>query len=194
LLKKIIPQLDASYERKYLRLPSVQNRQISLADGVSAIHNCLSNENIEEAYHWIVRNQGSGGMMVSCTNMTMPSLNIGGFMGIFEQNMQTSLATVRWLHIENNDTIHIGLEIHQGHPTAVTFTPDGSTEIFQGLLLPEIEDIKQPATLIVDKGIYSANRVLRIKQEQEIYTISADTLIENTLNYEQFSFKIKSGS
>ena len=89
----------------------------------------------------------------------------------------------------NDASIQIGLQIHPGHPEPVSFTVDGETIIKYGLLLPEIPDIKQAATIIANKGIFSENRRLRMKQDDEIYTISVKELIDSTLSYEQFTFK-----
>ena len=100
---------------------------------------------------------------------------------------------IRWLRTDKNTT-HIGLELHSESPTAITFTADGGTEIYQGLLLAEVEDSKQGQTLIVNKGIFSDNRIFRIKEGEKTYSIIADTLLNHTLHFEQFSFKVKANS
>ncbi|NQZ52951.1 MAG: hypothetical protein HRT93_01725 [Piscirickettsiaceae bacterium] len=192
LLKKIIPQINTSYERKYHRLPSVKNRQINLANGVSAIQTCLNANKLTRTLEWSMINQGSNGMMASRDSEGCYQLNINELIGVFENNVQPKLATIRWLHTNNNDIVQIGLDIHLGHPIAISFTPEGETKSLKGLLLSADDDTKQPATLIVNKGIYSTNRVLHIVEGSEEYTISADKIINNAFNYEQFSFNITS--
>ena len=90
--------------------------------------------------------------------------------------------------------LQIGLQLHPGTPAAVYFTPDSKTDISKALLLPKLEDINQAETVIVEKGVYSHRRVLRINNDEKIYTIVAQELLDNTLNYEQFSFMLKVSS
>ena len=194
LLQKITPQIDASYQRKYPRMPSIKPRRVNIANGVASIYYCLNNNDFANSLEWNICNQSDGGIMASRKSDRYHQLNIGDFVGIFETDSPPLLTVIRWLHTDNDNTTRIGLELHSESPSAVTFTPDGETEIFQGLLLAEIDDIDQGRTLIVNKGVYSNNRVFRIKEGNETYTIIADNLINHTLHYEQFSFQIKASS
>lgn len=188
LLKKISPQFDTSYERQYQRIRSVKDRKIRLADGIKNIHEGLHDASTDQLFEWMMSNQSSGGMMASRDKTEIQPLNNGDFMGIFEDNLPVKLATIRWLHTESDGIIQIGLQVHPGHPTAVSFTVDGKTEIMLGLLLPEIDDIKQAPTLIVDKGTYSEKRIFRVKEGDQTYSVQVQDLIESTLDYEQFTF------
>ncbi len=189
LLQKVLPQFDTSYVRQYQRVKSKKDRNIRLAAGINAIHSGLENQESSELFDWVMDNQSANGMMASRRKEDIQALNHGDFMGVFEQGLPVKLATIRWLHMANDSTIHIGLQIHPGNPSPVTFIPDGKTDIMLGLLLPEVPDIKQPPTIITDKGAYSANRIFRLKDNDEVGSIRAQDLIDSTLNYEQFSFK-----
>ncbi|MFW5451463.1 MAG: hypothetical protein ACKE9I_07685 [Methylophagaceae bacterium] len=190
LLKKIIPQINTSYERKYHRLPSIKHRQINVANGVLIIHKGLNDSNLSETLEWTMINQGSGGMMASRDSEGCRQLNIGELMGVFEHKLPPKLGTIRWLHTNNNGILQVGLDVHADHPIAVSYTPEGDSKLQRGLLLPDENDPKQSMTLIVNKGIYSTNRVFHIIEGAEEYTVSADKLIDNAFNYEQFSFTI----
>lgn len=194
LLQQVVPQINTSYDRQFHRLPSSENHQINLANGIAAIHDCLSNDHLEFTNSWIVHNQSSAGMMVSRDVDDCHQLNIGDFIGVFVPHMPPSLAITRWLCTDHLGTTQIGLEIYPGLPVPVTAKPNDGTEIIQGLLLPEDRDIRQPGYIIVEKGGYSANRTLHITEGEKTYTISATSLFDNTFNYEQFRFKIKPGS
>lgn len=190
LLKMIIPQLNTSYERKYQRLPSVNDRQINIADGVNNIHSCLTSEHLDDAPEWVMSNQGSVGVMASKESEGSYNLHIGDFMGIFEPNLPVKLASIRWLNIDNDGFSHIGLELKPGHPIPVSCLSDDNNEEYNALLLPKDDDLKQPATLISEKGLFSPKRQLRVKGDGEPYSISIDALIDHTFNSEQFSFTI----
>ena len=189
LLKKIIPQLNTSYERKYQRLPSIHTRKINIANGIRDIHTCLKENHVNGAIEWSINNQGSGGIMASRNSDGCYDIHIGDFIGVFEQDLPVKLASIRWLNIDNNDSTHIGLELLPGHPTPVFCLADDNTE-YPALLLPEDDDIKQPATLIAEKGIFSPKRLLKLKGDEEPYSVSIDKLINHTYNFEQFSFTI----
>lgn len=193
LLKKITPQIDASYQRKFERMPSIEPRHVNIISGVVSIHHCLDNNDFSKSQEWTISNQSDGGIMARRNSDRYHQLNIGDFVGIFESDTTPLLTVIRWLHTDK-DTTHIGLELHSKSPAAVTFTPDGGTEIYQGLLLAEVEELKQGQTLIVNKGIFSDDRIFRIKDGDETYSIIAETLINHTLHFEQFSFKIKANS
>ena len=191
LLKKITPQIDASYQRKYERIPSIEPRLVNITSGVVSIHHCLDSNDFSKSQEWTIGNQSDGGIMASRNSDRYHQLNIGDFVGVFEADSAPLLTVIRWLHTDKNTT-HIGLELHSESPTAVTFTPDGGTEVYQGLLLAELENSKQGQTLIVNKGIFSDNRIFRIKDGEETYSITAETLLNHTLHFEQFSFKVSS--
>lgn len=190
LLKKIIPQINSTYERKYQRLPIVKHRPIHLTYGVNSTYSSLQNQDSQDSIEWHLMNEGTLGMMVSRDSDSERRLNIDELVGLFEPDKPAQLATIRWLHTDNNETSLLGLEIQKGEPTAVTFTVDGETQILYGILLPENNDLKRAKSMIVEKGVYSKNRILRIKQDDQAYIIKADDLMVNGFNYEQFSYKV----
>jgi len=187
LLKKIIPQLNTSYERKYQRLPSIHDRQIHIANGIKAIHHGLKENHVAEGIDWVINNQGSGGIMATANSDECYNLHIGDFMGIFETELPVKLASVRWLNIDNNGFTHIGLELHPGHPLPVFCLTEDNSE-YPALLLPENDELKLATTLIVNKGVYSPKRQLKVKGDGEPYSLTANTLINHTFNFEQFTF------
>jgi hypothetical protein len=129
-------------------------------------------------------------MMVRCDKKQVKTLTVGDFMGLFEHGLSPRLATIRWLQIDTDDTLMIGLQVYPGSPSAFHLTADGKTTVSAGLLLPKIDDTNQDETIIVEKGVYSPQRLLRVKDAEKSYAIVAQQLLGNTLNYEQFSFKI----
>lgn len=192
LLKKTIPHLNTTYERQYHRLPSVKHRKISLLNGIEPIHNHIKDKCSSDAQQWTVLNQGSGGMMLAAEGKDCFDLHIGDFIGIIEPELPAKLASIRWLQIDKNKGL-IGIEIHPGHPEAVFCSPEGD-DVYFALRLPEIDDIKQPATLIAEKGLFSPQRKLNVQDNDHHYTVITKNLIESTFNYDQFSFDVKSNT
>lgn len=189
LLKKVSPQFNASYQRQFERLAPITERPIRLANGFDAIHYCLISTDDTHTTEWTIGNQGSGGLMAKCSKSTMPALNVGDFMGVFEANLPARLATIRWLHIDKDDILQVGLVIHPGNPAAIYLLPKGKATEEKCLYLPAISEIGQAETMIVGKGGYSRNRTFHVKDAEKTYTIVAQKLLNYSLNYEQFNYK-----
>jgi hypothetical protein len=188
ILKKIIPQLNTSYERKYNRYPITDDREVYLASGTAEIHQNVKNNTATDTLKWKVHNHHVNGMMLSRECVGVKHLDIGDFIGILETNEPTQLAIIRWLHIDRNDFIYVGVEVFTGEPISIICTTEQSETII-ALMVPENKDAKLDSTIIGDKGLFSPGRRLRISGDDEPYIIGANELVENTYNYEQFTYK-----
>ncbi|WP_438970143.1 hypothetical protein [Methylophaga sp.] len=192
LLKKIIPQLNTTHERRFHRLNTGKHRTIDIAHGINAVYQSLTNR-LTHALPWQLANQSSGGLMAKRQTDGCYHLNIGDFIGIFEDEFQVKLATIKWLHIDIDGDTHIGLELIEGKPIPVVCTPDGEAEQHPSLIIPS--DVpKTESTMITEKGLYSPKRKIRVKDDDEPYIIVANGMIDSTLDYEQFNYTIKTGS
>lgn len=191
LLKKIVPQLNTTHERRYHRLTSGKHRTVKIAHGLRAIHQSMT-DSPTAALIWQMENQSSGGLMARHNTEGCYHLNIGDVVGIFEQELTVKLATVRWLHIELDGETTIGLELIEGKPVPVFCSAEAETERYPALLLPASKEGKASA-LITEKGLYSPGRRLSLVEEETLL-IETSTLLESTLDYEQFNFKAQRGS
>lgn len=192
LLKKIIPQLNTTHERRYHRLSSGKNRSVKITHGLKAIHQGLI-DSLSDAQVWQMENQSSGGLMARHSAESSYHLNIGDIVGIFEQELAVKIASVRWLHIEPEGQTTIGLELIEGKPVPVFCSPAADAEQYPALILPAGKDGKA-STLITEKGIHTSGRRLLLSEKDDAYYIEASTLTESTLDYEQFNFKRQRGS
>lgn len=192
LLKKIIPQLNTTHERRYHRLSSGKHRNIDIAHGINAIQQSLA-QALTHALPWQLANQSSGGLMAKRSTEGCYHLNIGDFIGVFEDEFQVKLATIKWLHIDIDGDTYIGMELIEGKPIPVFCTPDGEAEQHPALLLPA-SDPQSASTMITEKGLYSPKRKIRVKDDGEPYVVIASGMIDSTLDYEQFNYTIKPGS
>lgn len=192
LLKKIIPQLNTTHERRYHRLNSAKHRTAIIVQGISYVHQSLQAEK-PNGLNWHLANQGSGGIMAKRATRDCYHLNIGDFVGIFEPGVAVKLASVRWLFVDTQGDTVIGLELIEGKPVPVFCTPDGEAEQHPALIMPTTKP-KEPAAMITEKGLYSPRRRLRVKDHGEPYIAEASGIIDSTLDYELFNFTIKQGS
>jgi len=191
LLKKIIPQFNATFTRRFKRKPCDDSAKANIAIGLAAIHVCLINDSISQTSKWTIHNKGMGGMMISNASFDAYHLNIGDSVGIFEDKHEPSLAIIRWMETNKKGITHLGLEIQNKSPKAVSLTPKNKAEILIGLLLPSSSISKQETTILVEKGTYLPLQELNVSEGNLKYKVSVNTLINNTFNDEQFSFTVK---
>jgi len=191
LLKKVIPQFNATYTRRFKRKTCTDSSKTNIAIGLPAIHVCLIKDSLSQTSKWIIHNRGKGGMMISSDSFDAYHLNIGDSVGIFEDKSEPCLAIIRWMETSKKGLTHIGLEIQSRQPKAVSLSPQNKSAIFLGLLLPAASASKQETTILVEKGTYIPLQELIVNEGNLEYKISVDTLINNTFNDEQFSFTVK---
>lgn len=203
LFKQVIPFLNTSYQRKQVRLPVTGNEQVYLAFGLTAIHHCLSNidklTNTDYKNYkspWDILNKNSYGYLVNRQHVeNCHDLKIGDFIGLFEQATSTQKATariasIRWLRSDKYDNTKIGLETSDGEPIAVQFSLTTDDTSYPALLLPEVGQRHQAASLITVPGIYVPQKSLHIKTKKKRFSFNliVDQLLDSNSNFEQFTF------
>ena len=206
LFKQLIPFLNTSYQRKQIRLPVTGNEQVFIAFGLASIHHCLTNIDklTDEDYKnykspWDILNKNSYGYLINRQHVeNCHDLKIGDFVGIFEhhtsnQPFVAKLASIRWLRTDPNDFTKTGLETFDGEPIAVQFSPGDSEQTYPALLLPEMSQRNQAASLITAPGIYSPQQTLHIKTKRKRFnfTVMIDQLLDSNSNFERFTFTDK---
>jgi hypothetical protein len=189
LLKKIIPQLNTTHERRFHRLNTGKHRNVEIAHGISAVQQSLTQQ-LTHALPWQLMNQSSGGLMARRLTEGSYHLNIGDFIGVFEGDFEVKLAIIKWLHIDIDGETTIGMELIEGKPIPVVCTPDGEASQHPALLLPST-DPQSPSAMITEKGLYSPKRRIRVKDDEEPYVIIASGMIDSTLDYEQFNYTLE---
>jgi len=197
ILKHIIPQLRASYHREDQRLTTAktEHHKIWLAIGINAIYYCINDDAINNnTLEWSVINQSDSGMLIRSDSKNYPDIHIGDFLGVFESNLPAKLAIVRWLYTDSDHIISIGLEFQLGQAMAVTCLPYGENSSILSILLPGVNDSRQLDTLITEKGVFSPNRILQIKNNHKSFSVTIETLISSSFNYEQFSYNVDEDS
>ncbi len=193
LLKKITPQINSSYQRKYKRIAPAQKSTVHIAYRVKSIHQSINLGNKTDGLpEWEIRNQDKYGMMLSHDDEKGQRLTIGEVIGLFSESQQAQLATIRWIEKDNNDTTSIGIETYRVTPQTVTLVAESGNDLAYGLLIETERNNKRQSSIIVDKGLYSKNRVLRMKHLHKTYEIMTNQLLQTGLDYEHFNFVVKS--
>ncbi|MBE9532522.1 MAG: hypothetical protein IMF04_00220, partial [Proteobacteria bacterium] len=203
LLKKLIPYLNTSYERKQARVPVTGNKNAYLAIGLASVHQCLSDVDgvsddvltlLNQA--WGILNKNSAGYLVERHGVieTQP-MAIGNLLSIFEANTAgkkplMKLAFIRWLKTDHHGKTKLGLEIIEGEPIAVHYNLQDNEKSEPAILMPEISRINSPASLITKVGIFDQGRILQIKPKNKRFqfNVTVKSLVDKSDNFERFTF------
>jgi hypothetical protein len=190
LLKKIIPQFNASYTRSFERKPCHDNPKVQLLNGIPAIHTYLTNQTHPDSSFCTLRNQSKGGAMINSDILDSYYLEIGSIVGIINADNSHQLAVVRWITTNNHGASHIGLEFLP-EPTPVQMIVGSKTSSFVGLLLPIHSGDKSSNTIIVDNDTYLPLQTISVTENNNNYKIDIGSSLDTSYNCEQFSYKIK---
>lgn len=193
LLKKVTPQLNTTYERRYQRVLSQDSKSVKLVQGIKHIHDAVRQNQFDNSSDWHLKNHGNGGLMLCRDSNNRSGLYIGDVVAIFEDDQPMKLATVRWLNLDNNNVVTIGVQLILGEPIAVICTPENETNVYPSLLIPE-DDHNQRKILLTDKGLYTPKRAIRVSGDNEPYIASLVTLLDSSYYYEKFDFKVSPAS
>jgi len=204
LFKQLVPFLNTSYQRKQPRIPAMGNEEVYLAFGLEAIHHCLSNINklTETDYKnykspWKVLNKNNYGYLAERKHVEkFHDIKIGDFIGIFERQkspekvVSPSISSIRWLRTDDEVYTKTGLETVDGEPIAVHYALDDNEQSYPALLLPEIGENHQAASLITAPGVYAAQQTLHIKTKRKRFnfSITIEKLLDQNSHFERFTF------
>jgi len=201
LLKALIPYLNTSYERKQPRTEiTTGSKQAYIATGLTAVHQCLNkvrslpdNTIPDLSIPWDILNKNNSGYLLCRQNVIdHQQMTIGDFIGIFESNPKgkvlARIAFIRWMKTSHSGKTKIGLSLIEGEPVSVHYTLD-SDNFQPALLLPEINRIRQAASLITAPDVFSTDRILTVRPKKKLFQFSMAIaqLLNKGNDYEHFS-------
>jgi hypothetical protein len=189
LLKKITPQLNTTYERRYQRVDTNSLTTVQLVQGISNIHDSIREKHLNHATEWYLKNKSGAGLMLTRDAANRPGLYIGDIVALFEDEKPVQLLIVRWLQVDHNNMINIGVQLIMGKPLHVVCTPANESKMYPALLIPQDEHNAQKV-LLTDKGIFTPNRTVRISGDKEPYTATLKTLLDSSYYFEKFDYKV----
>lgn len=141
---------------------------------------------------WRIVDQGSGGYAVIREDKPKKAMRVGDLVGVSIDGEDTwNIGVTRWLMVSK--TIHkIGLQIiaNTAKPIALrACNGSKSDQEFKPAFLAGHNSNPNELSIIVEKGLYIADREMEINRDGKKEMISAGTLVESGLSYEVFSYK-----
>jgi hypothetical protein len=140
---------------------------------------------------WDVMNQSAGGLKLRGQPAEPTSISVGEIIAVQYRGMLgTSVGVIRWAHTFEDNTVEFGVQMLSPRAEAVTIE---SADVGRGtsqraLLLPEIANLHQPASLLTPPGNFQEQREFHVADSNRVVTVRATYLIEKTSCFELFQF------
>jgi len=187
LIRQVMPQLAANYQRQSTRDKLSDSGVIELYHGFENIINAL-NGSLTNSMQARVSNNSELGSLLLITDCR-DNIDVNELV-LLKQQDTVQLATICWFCNDWQNHAQAGLHILEGMPEIVTCQPNPGSTLYPGLQLKT-----QTPALIMQKGVFSPKRKLTI------FNVSGDSigvetkdLFSATLDYERFTYIVKTGS
>lgn len=118
---------------------------------------------------WQVRDESAGGLSLARRGDVGPLMRVGDVLGIHDPGLdQWRISVVRWLKSPDTRNVEMGIEMLAPNAQAFSVRPAGvaSAPYSQALLLPPAEALRQPATLLVARGLCQAGEDIELADQQ----------------------------
>lgn len=142
---------------------------------------------------WQIKDTAPRGLQLIRRGESHTYLRIGDVVGVQQVNDigHWSAGVVRWMKSPDVDKLEMGIELLSSNlmPAAVALARGAVREYRPGLILPAIETLHQPATLLVPRGVYATGNDLWLAQEAaDVRLVRLLQRFEHTSMFELFVF------
>jgi len=204
MLSHIVPHFRGIQLRRSGRQAVAQTVRITV--GVEAVHHHLRNESqrpLEEVREGgseetgagpdtpdlgtcTVDDEGPGGWRLRGPRRTLAGSRIGDVVGMARSPVQDgsaplALAMIQWMRGQGEDDLLLGLKTIDAPAVPVTCRPttDGPDrgKAVLALMLSDTQDRQTPAALLVRKGIYAPDKMLRLDYEDRTDLVQMSELV-----------------
>lgn len=198
LLRLFHPDTTKSRTRQDERQPA--NHRVSICFGLTELCNLLTNTDDDQNLQpWRIQNTSSKGVALKSSHHVPMDIYVGDLTGIKQSAKQHSgntpvqAAQIRWMRHDDSGHTELGLEYLVGTLQAVRcrLADDDplSGRDYYGLHLSGPNASVQ-AELILPKGAYRRGRIITMQLKGELLAIEAGFLKNDTLTFDQFSYKV----
>ena len=160
-------------------------------DGGNTFANANNSPSAIKPSRWQVLNVSAGGYALRKFNSSQASARIGDVVAI--KNSKSAcweLAILRWANINELNQLDVGLELVSPNATAVTVKFDVNSLEGEALLLPELNGLKQAASIVAARGFCKIGDTLSINAKNNSNKIVIQKLVERTARFERFQYNL----
>lgn len=145
---------------------------------------------------WDVEDESAGGLSLSKSGQIRVPVQVGDLVITRAPGEAGSwgVGVIRWVKSPGSSNIEIGIQqlAPSADPVVIKTVSENKMEsdFLPALLLPEIKPLKQPQTLITQRGIGKPGMEIFMDNGYHLYRIAPTRLVEASHSFEQFSFDI----
>ncbi len=199
LLTRLIKNFGRLPKRVFSR--TQKSDGVELGVGLMAAHHILQagdlsntqvavNINSAKASRWQVLNVSAGGCALRKFSSSQASAHIGDVVTMKNSKTTTwELAILRWANVNSLNQLDVGLELIAPSASAWLAQHENSAVTGEALLLPELNGLKQPASMLVARGFSKTGDALSISSDSSSHKILLGDLIERTARFERFQYR-----
>lgn len=145
-----------------------------------------------------LRDEGRGGMAISCKKAHGIRLIAGEIIAFKSEQSPTasdwSVGVVRWLRTTGQDKLELGIRLLADDTLAVATRGikgvGKDTEYFRGLLIPNLDPLQYPTTLITPAAVYDVDSVIFVNTGTQIFYAMLTKLVDATNAFSLFQFQV----
>jgi hypothetical protein len=195
ILRALLPQGSSAQRRREARHPD--SRWVQLLPGLEPIHDWLTGDDAGErqAFTALTSNcrvvdTSEHGMGLAWEDDGAEKARVGELLLVLEEDSPPGLAVVRWVRIQGEGDMKLGIQRIHGRCAPVTCRPDddGDAEAVPALSMPACGEEQVAATIIAPKGLYEPGRRLLIDVAgSELHARAGRCVFEGPV-FERFEF------
>ena len=182
-------------KEEFIMVPTHQQHDdiVSNIDDVSDFAH--TNKTYYSSDEWNLVNESAGGIAISKTNKPDNAIKVGNLVCFNQDNTSNdwSIGVIRWLMVKQKTNYQAGIEKIAGNifPAAIRAISGNQTdcEYKRAFLIGNPEENTQ-VSVITYNGLYDGGRKLEIFFQGNQYKITARGLIDSSVGFEQFSYKL----
>lgn len=139
-------------------------------------------------------NRSPGGQKLIWTEPPPLSLRVGEVVALSEERDQGwGVGVLHWIQQKSDKTIEIGVELLTAQPTAcgvcLLKNNKPTSDYMRGFLIPEMQSIELPATLMTLNAGLVVGSIVRVSQYGKTVDIQLTKLVLSTQSLSQFEFE-----
>ena len=145
---------------------------------------------------WEVEDESAGGLALSKSGQINVPVHVGDLVITRPPGIGSawSVGVIRWVKSAAASNVDIGIQhlAPSAEPAVIKTVSEKKVEsdFLPALLLPEIKPLKQPQTLIAQRGICKPGVEIFMDNGYRLSRIAPTRLVETSHSFEQFSFDI----
>jgi hypothetical protein len=189
----LLERLHTSLEgrQRQFRRHTLNGLTVNVVSGLHSIHQLFTMATPPDDTPWLAINDSASGIALSGPAKNVTRLRVGELLAMRTQiTPGWSLALVRWLRVNANDTVTLGLERLSPTARAITLSPSGlglGLPPHQGLLLPANDQLHQEERLLLGRGQALEGKLAYLENAGETTPVRMGTLLEQTSSVRLFT-------